>query len=271
MPLVSIITAGFAPTADFLNDCWKSISAQQLPPGWELEWVIQEDGAEPELRDRLPSDDRIRYEANGVHLGIPSTRNLALCRARGDLVRNLDQDDVLTPGGLAVLVEALEEYPDCVWAVGDVADLHPDGSHGPFDPSSYTDGAPRLEPAFSSLIEPGRVEAGHLLRVWNESGVFPIHCSGIALRTPVARAFGGWAALPRSEDLSLVTAISTFYPGVYVPVVTFLYRRWEGQTTRRRWWKAMQERAHASVRQRAESAATLLEQSTPSAPSIGQG
>ena len=66
-----------------------------MPRGWRWEWLVQEDGATGVARDILPADDERIVFGTGRRGGVAITRSLALARARGDLVKNLDQDDIL--------------------------------------------------------------------------------------------------------------------------------------------------------------------------------
>ncbi|MGH3803646.1 MAG: glycosyltransferase, partial [Pseudonocardiaceae bacterium] len=98
MPLLSVITPAWAPSeahVEFLLETYESLSSQESLGGWDWEWLIQEDGEQPRLRERLPNDLRIRYAAIGVRLGAATCRTLALERARGEVTRSLDADDVL--------------------------------------------------------------------------------------------------------------------------------------------------------------------------------
>jgi glycosyltransferase involved in cell wall biosynthesis len=242
MPLCSIITAAWSGHARFTLDCWDSIAQQQDLGGWELEWCVQEDGAAPGLRESLPIDPRIRYEASGEHHGIAATRNLALSRARGEIVRVLDQDDLLLPFALREQLGAFQRNPEAAWVAGPAADLLPDGSTR----------------TVAVDLPSGVIAPGTLVRSWSETGVFPIHAAGVGLRTVVARAFGGWAALPRSEDISLLAAVSSVFAGIHLPSLSFLYRRWPGQTTETDAWAAAREAAWRSVAQRADAVAQLV-------------
>jgi glycosyltransferase involved in cell wall biosynthesis len=241
VPLVSVLTSGYSPTAQFLEECWRSLTAQEGLGGWEWEWVLQEDGNPPCLHTRLPDDPRISYAANGERFGIAATRNLALSRARGDVVQVLDQDDLLMPTALGTLVDALARHPDCAWSAGDADDLHADGERE----------------RIRSPLAPGRVAPGTLTRIWKETGAYPIHCAGVMLRIEVARALGGWFASARCEDVCLVSAVSTLFAGAYVPETTFLYRRWGGQTTGTESFRRMRTQAHRMVRQRVKAIETL--------------
>jgi len=52
---ISIITAAYAPTADYLVGTARSIEALEVPAGWELEWIVQEDGESPPSRQGAPT------------------------------------------------------------------------------------------------------------------------------------------------------------------------------------------------------------------------
>jgi glycosyltransferase involved in cell wall biosynthesis len=237
MPLCSIITAACSEHAHFTTECWTSIAAQQELGSWELEWCLQEDGTNSGLRETLPDDERIRYDAIAMRHGIATTRNLALSRARGEIVRVLDQDDLLLPFALRDQLSAFGEHPNAGWVAGRAADLHPNGSTRTHD----------IDLPF------GVIAPGLLVSSWSESGVFPVHPAGVALPNTIARAFGGWTALPRSEDLSLLVAVSTVFAGIHLPTLSFLYRQWPGQTTKTKSFATAKASAWRSVQQRAQA------------------
>jgi glycosyltransferase involved in cell wall biosynthesis len=216
VPTVSIITAAFAPSADYLAETVSGVQCQTLPRGWDLEWVVQEDGASPFLADRFSGLDYVRYEPNEAHLGIATTRNLALSRAAGDLIQVLDSDDVLLPGAIASLVPHFDDT-DIHWAVGQADDLMPDGS--------------RI--TWNSALDYGTVPAG-IVNEWAEAhgGTWPIHCAGLMLRSLSLRAVGGWVGLPGGEDIAMFTVLSQISNGYNVDRTTWLYRQHPGQTTR---------------------------------------
>jgi glycosyltransferase involved in cell wall biosynthesis len=211
MPLISVITAVFEPVTAYLREAAASVAAQRLPAGWDLEWLVQEDGETPVARDLVPEAS---YEANGARLGTATTRNLALSRARGELVAVLDHDDVLLPPGLATLIEAFRSHPGIGWAVGQADDLI-DGRRVPF-----------------ALRYPcGLVPAGQIGKLYEETGLCQVACAGLVMPADVVRAFGGSGALPRAQDVALLIAVSEMYDGYQEPAVTWLYRKHPGQTT----------------------------------------
>src|SRR5437016_5751306 len=104
-PQLSVITPVFPTTAPYLHAAFDSLLREnQL--AWQ--WEIQVDG---ESVDTLPAallhHPNVRAEANGRWLGPAMTRNRALGRVDAPFVVALDADDLVEPGGLAALVEAL--------------------------------------------------------------------------------------------------------------------------------------------------------------------
>ncbi|GGQ17098.1 glycosyltransferase involved in cell wall biosynthesis [Actinomadura coerulea] len=211
MPLISIITAVRRPIPDYLRQAAAGVTAQRLPPGWELEWLVQEDGDAPAARDLCPG---ALYEANGAQLGTGTTRNFALSRARGELVAVLDYDDVLLPDGLATLIPAFDEHPGIGWTIGQADDLI-DGRRVPY-PLAYPCGL---------------VPAGTIGRLYEETGLCQAACAGLVAPTDLIRAFGGWGALPRAQDVALFIALSEVFDGYQEPSVTWLYRKHPDQST----------------------------------------
>lgn len=216
MPTVSIITAAFAPAAEHLAETEASVSRQALPSDWEIEWVVQEDGDTPALANQFSGLDYVRYDSNGLRLGIAATRNLALSRATGDLIQVLDSDDVLLPGALGSMVPLFDDER-IHWAVGQADDLMPDGTRVPWE----------------SALPYGTVEAG-AVNTWAEShgGNWPIHCAGLMLRSASLRALGGWVGLPGDEDIAMFAALSELSDGHNFCGVTWLYRQHDQQVTR---------------------------------------
>ncbi|MGB8200365.1 MAG: glycosyltransferase [Pseudonocardiaceae bacterium] len=220
MPLLSVITAVHSGRQEYLKEAAVTVLGQQLPDAWELEWLVQEDFDEPEMedlaRDIAERDARVRYAANRTTLGPGGTRNLALWRARGDLVRTFDSDDLLLPGAIGCSLEIFIAHPEVHWSAGKTENLRLDGTRDPY---------------LASPLHYERVAPGELNRVMTEAGVCPIHCAGLTMRASTLRAVGGWAGLPVGEDVCMISAIAEMFPGWHDPSVTWLYRRHPGQIT----------------------------------------
>src|SRR5690349_19989941 len=124
--MVSVITPAYRPVPEYLLAAYESLRSQELPPGYEWEWVLQEDGGTGVVQEILPSDSRVHI-AGGRRGAVALTRNLALACTRGELIKNLDGDDMLTPGTLMLDSQALSD-PTTMWTTCKVLDLLPDGS-----------------------------------------------------------------------------------------------------------------------------------------------
>lgn len=250
MPTISIVTAALVRTegdGNRLREAAESVLAQSLPAGWAWEWLVQEDGPSNMAEARLPADPRIIYGHNRQSYGPGVTRNLALSRARGEIIRNLDADDILLPEGLATSISLLTAYPDAAWCVGERLE---------FDDQPAEGFEARPGPN-SVLLSEGIVPVGEIARLLNETDRFQVHCAGLAARTAPLRALGGWAGLPRSEDTVLLGALSELFPGVYTATPTFRYRRRAGQLSSQPWSVDMVPQARAIFWQRVQAVRDL--------------
>ncbi|MDG3012903.1 glycosyltransferase family 2 protein [Rhodococcus sp. D2-41] len=234
MPLISVITAVHGDRAALLRAAGESVAAQQLPSGWSVEWLIQEDGVPAGAAAVAAAFPFARHSAHGDVLGPGGTRNLALARAGGDLVHVLDSDDLLLPNALASAIETLAIDSEIHWAAGQADDLMPDGTRLSFPPEIPT--GPVAPGVFGDfLIAHDRL---------------PVHPAGVTARTATVRALGGWGAYPRGEDTVLLAALSELTAGQLSPEVTWLYRRHDAQITHARDWSVLAGPTRLAARQR---------------------
>lgn len=235
MPLISVVTpAKITSRQDvrFLLDAYESLCNQQDIGNWEWEWLIQEDGEKCRLLEHLPDDERIRYAATGASFGAASNRNLALSRANGEIIRNLDHDDLLLPRGLAVSIELLTLYPSAQWCAGERITKT----------QRLTDSSPN-----SDMLDEGIVARNRIFDLFEESRHFHVHCAGIAARPNALRQVGGWSGLPRSEDTSMLCRLNYAYEGAYSREPTFVYRKHASQSSSSAWSRALLEDCHSFI------------------------
>jgi hypothetical protein len=234
MGLVSVITAAHGDRAGVLAEAGECLAEQELPAGWELEWMVQEDGASPGLSGVVNGFSFGRYAAHGERLGIAMTRNVALARAGGELLHVLDSDDLLLPGALRLAIEVFERYPEIHWVAAQADDLMPDGTWIPY-PLAFPVG----------FTQPGALSGFTI-----EHGEPPVSCAGLSLRTSTVRALGGWIANPCSEDVAMLAAVAELTPGYITPEVTWLIRQHDDRTTRTGRWGGLRAQSMEMVRQR---------------------
>lgn len=215
MPVISIITAVLAGKHQHIGETYKSLAAQQLPEGWDWEWIVQEDGETGTPFAALPTDDPRIRTGSGPHGRAGTARTLALSHASGVLVRALDADDLLPdPETLARDISAIAANPDVAWCVSGAIDLLPDGTlkPGPRDP------------------DPGILPPNFLLDGARD-GLLQVMATTFAGYTELVRALGGWTALPSGEEVGLMLAAEAVSPGVMLSQPGLIYRRWSGNST----------------------------------------
>jgi glycosyltransferase involved in cell wall biosynthesis len=137
-----VLISVFTPSHDtrFLNDAYESLARQSLP---DWEWIVLlNKGAQW----RPPREDpRVHVSRTGSRIrGIGALKRAACDLASGDILVELDHDDLLTRGCLAALADAFSN-PGVVCAYSDWAQVNEDGSpnHDRFDVSNgwmYTAG-----------------------------------------------------------------------------------------------------------------------------------
>ncbi|MEV6771580.1 glycosyltransferase [Nocardia sp. NPDC051030] len=239
--LISVITPVYNPDPDHLKAACDSVISQELPEGWSLEWVIQEDGSTGVAEEILRGiDERISFHT-GRRGGVALTRNLALANSRGELVKNLDADDLLVSGVLARDIETLTaSNGEIAWTTSRLLDLLPDGSTVGFD----------NDPPH------GRLLPGVVLDHWRSHNFrLPVHPTTICIRRSLVTALGGWMGVPGSDDTGMLLAASILTTGFFDSEVGLLYRKHPGQETASKAhnhpeeWRArmrlIDERAHA--------------------------
>jgi glycosyltransferase involved in cell wall biosynthesis len=235
---ISVITAVHAPAAHHLRDAYKSLCEQELPVGWDWQWVIQEDGETDAVAPHVPDDPRISFgQGRPGRAGV--ARTLAMSRATGKYVKVLDADDMLTPGALARDLAALTADPSLGWATSRVLDLLPDGSTVGFDQDPPQ----------------GTIERGAVLSHWKAHDFrAQVHPATLFARRDLVLALGGWMALPASEDTGLLLALDAVSQGWFTAETGLLYRKWPGQVTN--------DAAHTHEGERAARMAVVEERAT---------
>ncbi|MEH1012458.1 glycosyltransferase family 2 protein [Micromonospora sp. CPCC 206060] len=220
MNTVSLITAVHPPSVPYLLDAYESLDAQELPEGWNWQWVVQEDGTAEAARSALPDDPRISYGCNRAG-GPAVVRTTALMRATGGLIRNFDADDKLLPGALARDISHLVSDPSIGFTVSRCLDLLPDGGI-----KSWA----HLDPA------EGRLAQGAIMAQWqNNDWQLSVHPTTTCIRRELLLAVGGWMAMTTAEDTGMLLAANALADGWFIWEPSILYRKHEAQVTAQRY------------------------------------
>lgn len=109
-PRVTVIITVFRRN-DFLEEALRSVLGQTFA---DLELIVSDDAAREENRAlcaRFAGDPRLRYRANPQTLGVALNFQAALREARGAYVAFLNDDDLLCPRMLELLVPPLDADP----------------------------------------------------------------------------------------------------------------------------------------------------------------
>ncbi|KRC95664.1 MULTISPECIES: glycosyltransferase [unclassified Streptomyces] len=106
----------------FLDECLATLQAQTCP---DWEWIVLlNNGAR--WRPERP-DDRVRIEIADHVTGVGAAKRRACELARGEILVELDHDDLLAKACLAELGKAFDEHPDAVFVYSNTAQITEDG------------------------------------------------------------------------------------------------------------------------------------------------
>jgi glycosyltransferase involved in cell wall biosynthesis len=109
----------------WLDDCFRSLQRQTYQ-NWQ--WVVLLNGQSPNWQPP-EQDDRVAiYRASSALRGVGAAKRSACGYADGDILVELDHDDVLTPNCLELLAQAFADHPETVLAYSDFSQINDDGS-----------------------------------------------------------------------------------------------------------------------------------------------
>lgn len=105
-PFISIVLPTYNRPV-ILRDCLVSIIGQSYPY-WEA--IVIDDGSsqpiETAIKDLIEKDGRIRLYRNPSRLNLPASKNIGISVARYDLIQIMEDDMILDPDALRILVNS---------------------------------------------------------------------------------------------------------------------------------------------------------------------
>lgn len=210
-PLVSILICTYN-RAHLLPEALESVFSQTYEP---VEIIVLDDGSTDETEKLVAGyGDRVRYYKQ-KNQGIAMARSKVCTFARGDLITFQDDDDLMPPGRIEVLYEALCEHPNAVFAVGDLAEIDEEGK---------LTGKRWLPQAEPGNCVPRLIDDGYAAVLWS---TVPANPHTVLFWKALGEKIG-WFDLryqEASEDKDFFARLGKLGPIVHVPEIVSWYRR----------------------------------------------
>jgi GT2 family glycosyltransferase len=141
-PLISVVTPVYNTDPAVLVACLESVRRQSFGD-WE-HCLVDDASPNAEVRAILAAaaakDDRVRVAHRATNGGIVAASNDALALATGEFLAFLDHDDLLTPGVLEAVADAIRADPELDYLYTDEDHLTAEGST--FHPTYKPDWSP---------------------------------------------------------------------------------------------------------------------------------
>lgn len=210
-PLVSILICSYN-RADMLSETLDSVLAQTYRP---VEILLFDDGSTdhtPKIAQRYAGQIRYFRQENQ---GIAVTRTNACQLAEGTYIAFQDDDDIMPPDRIETLYQALQVFPQAIFAVGDWAVIDQDGK---------PTGDRFLPKGNNNDKQPVLIENGYEAVLWPKVPAAP-HTT--LFRKSAGKQIGWFDARYRyaSEDKDFFARLARLGPIVYTPTVVSYYRR----------------------------------------------
>jgi len=245
---VDVITAVAPRLAEHLPETAESVRvaswiAEQM--GWTLNWLVAIDGPGDVT---VAAGDFVKVQRLPVASGASVARNYALTQATAEgWVMPLDADDTLDAQGLARLLSD-SVLEDVGWAAGN---------------REFFDG----ERTVHWVDEPRSWLPGELAVAWSSPLLF--NSSTLIVRSALARAVGGWPALPASETLGYALAVSEESSGISTTHVVTHYRARGERPSAKPWYLEAKEAAFRIIEETINARRALTEREAVRAPHPG--
>lgn len=216
-PLISIIICTYN-RKQFLPETLESIFNQQYSP---VEIIVIDDGSTDDTEELIKTySENIKYYRQH-NQGITAARNYGCRMARGELITFQDDDDPMPANKLVDLQQALQDHPDAVFAVGDLAVI---------DNHSQQTGErwlPEKNPYYSELVV---IKEAYTAVLWPTVPATP---NTTLFRRSIAEQIDWFDSsfTVGSEDKDFYARLAYHAPIVYLPRIITYYRRGHASMT----------------------------------------
>lgn len=221
LPRTSIIVTSYK-LGDYLSDCLDSVQ-KQTDQDWEC---IVVDDHSPDNSSEIAmtyalTDERFKVIRNEQNLYLAEARNVGIRAARGRYILPLDADDMLTPGAVLTLAEALETDRTLSVAYGSVLFVNEDGR----TPTDYRIGG--QQPGHSGWPAP--------FDAWKQAeGMNFLSYSSMYRKSAWEQTGGYRRRLKTAEDADFWTRLTSYGYRIAMATTsdTLVYRNREGSMSR---------------------------------------
>ena len=125
--LISVLTPTMGRANSFLVDCVASVQAQILPLGWEVEHILALNGNfnEEEILQKISKENKNVKVVYSYKNGVSAARNIAFLESQGEVLLDLDDDDILPSSSIIDRVNHLLES-NKAWSIGNLLKIDED-------------------------------------------------------------------------------------------------------------------------------------------------
>jgi SAM-dependent methyltransferase len=236
--MISIFTPTHNP--QYLLEAYESFRNSRLP----LEWIVvpNNECSASDVPEVIASDSRVRIVSPGGSIGtnIGALKHFACAQCRGDVLLELDHDDLLVPEILPKVQDAFDDNPGVVLVHSNWAEVEmPD-----WTPKTY---APQYGWTWRPFVYGGRYPLQQLeappQNAYTASSMYwgPNHLRAFR-RSAYERVFGHDPKMAAGDDLDLICRLFLIGDFHHIDECGYIYRRHVANT-----WKARSAEIHAVV------------------------
>jgi SAM-dependent methyltransferase len=128
--MISVITP--SNNCAVVRDAYFSLQEQTIA-SWEWVLLLNGGAVKNDLDPAIRADSRVKIvELSTDENKVGALKRIACAEASGEIIVELDHDDLLTPDALAEVLKAFAEHPKACFVYSNFAQVHPDWSNYTF-------------------------------------------------------------------------------------------------------------------------------------------